>query len=111
MSRRIEQLNEQLRNALANLINTELSINNVLITVCYVDCSPDLKQAKIVVSILPTNLTGSSLKQLRKSSSYFSQILRKKIKIRQIPHFRWVIDKTEEKAANLEKIFKQIADN
>ncbi|MFH1233885.1 MAG: ribosome-binding factor A [Patescibacteria group bacterium] len=110
MSRRIEQLNEQIRNELAFLINKELPMDDGLITISYVDCSPDLKQAKIVVSILPINITGSLLEKLRKHSNFFSQSLRKKLKIRQIPHFNWVVDRTEEKAADLEEIFKQIAE-
>jgi len=110
MPRRIEQLNEQIRNEMANLINKELPIDNGLITISYVDCSPDLKQAKIIVSILPVNRTGSLLEKLRKHSNYFNQVLRKKLKIRQIPRFHWAVDRTEEKAVELEKIFKQIAE-
>ncbi|NCO79860.1 hypothetical protein CO116_00300 [Candidatus Falkowbacteria bacterium CG_4_9_14_3_um_filter_38_19] len=108
MARRLEQFNEQLKNELANLINKELSLNQALITICYIDCSPDLKQAKIAVSILPTNLTGSCINELRKHSGQFSNNLRKKLKIRQIPHFNWIIDRTEENAAQIEKILQQI---
>ncbi|MEK7557659.1 MAG: 30S ribosome-binding factor RbfA [Patescibacteria group bacterium] len=108
MSHRIEQLNEQIRNELANLISRNLPMNDALITVCYVDCSPDLKQAKIVVSVMPANVTGTALKKLKKLSGFFNQSLAKKIKIRQIPRFHWIIDRTEEKASDLEKIFKQI---
>ncbi|MEK7203351.1 MAG: ribosome-binding factor A [Patescibacteria group bacterium] len=108
MSLRIERLNEQIRNELANLINKELPMEDSLITISRVDCSPDLKQAKIIVSILPVNITGSSLEKLRKHSNCFSQSLRKKLKIRQIPRFHWIVDRTEEEVAGLEKIFKQI---
>lgn len=109
MPRRTERLNEQIRNELANLIVRDLPMDNALITVCYVDCSPDLKEAKIVISIMPVNIIGSTLAKLKKLSSPFSQSLRRKLKIRNIPRFHWVIDETEEKAANLEKIFQQIA--
>ncbi len=108
MPRRLEQLNEQLRTELANLLVRELPLNNGLITICYVECSVDLKYAKIGVSVLPDKLAPAVLKKLNRHSSAFCQILRKKLKIRQIPKFNWVIDATEKKAAAIEKILEQI---
>jgi len=108
MPRRIEQLNEQLREELANLIVKEVPLQNGLITVSQVKCSPDLKYARIGVSVLPEKYAGTALAGLRRRSSNFSQSLRRKLKIRQIPHFNWTLDTTESKAAELEEIFKQI---
>ncbi len=110
MPRRIEQLNEQLKNELANFIAREIPLENGLITVCYAICSPDLKYAKIAVSVLPEKYAGTALASLRKHSGIISQNLRNKLKIRQIPRFNWVLDTTESKAAEIEKIFKQIKD-
>ncbi|MFH1583284.1 MAG: ribosome-binding factor A, partial [Candidatus Falkowbacteria bacterium] len=75
MPRRIEQLNEQLKEELANLIVKEVPLKNGLITVSYVNCSPDLKYAKIAVSVLPDKFAGTALAGLRKHSSSFSQSL------------------------------------
>ena len=108
MPRRFEQLNEQLREELANLIVKELPFHDGLITVSYVDCSPDLKYAKIAVSVLPEKYAGTALENLRRHASLFSQILRKKLKIRQIPKFNWVFDSTESKAAEIEEALKKI---
>ena len=108
MPRRIEQLNEQLRKKLAELIVRSTILRDGLITVTYVACSPDLKYAKIAVSVLPENLSGIVLKKLKKHSSQFCEILKKQLTIRQIPKFNWIIDHTEENAAAIEKIFKQI---
>lgn len=106
--RRIEQLNEQLKSELANLIAKELPLADGLITVSYVDCSPDLKYAKIGVSILPKKYAGTALTNLRRHSSLFCQALRKRLKIRQIPRFNWVLDTSESKAAEIEEVLKQI---
>ncbi|MDP2709496.1 MAG: 30S ribosome-binding factor RbfA [bacterium] len=108
MPRRIEQLNEQLKNELANLIVKELPLDGGLITVSYVKCSPDLKYAKIAISVLPEKYAGTALAGLRKNNSNFSQSLKQKLKIRQIPRFNWTLDTTESKAAEIEKVFKQI---
>lgn len=108
MPRRIEQLNEQLKNELANLIIKEVALNNGLITVCFVNCSTDLKHAKIAISVLPGKFGPSVLKKMRKLSGYFSRTLRGKLKIRQIPKFHWQLDTTESRAAEIEKVIKQI---
>ena len=108
MARRIEQLNEQLRNELANLIVREIPLPNGLITISYVDCSTDLKYAKIGVSIFPETQASKVIERLKSHSRQFCQVLMKKLKIRQIPKFNWLIDSTEEKAARIEKILKQI---
>lgn len=105
---RINQINELLRGELANLINQEITIEDGLITVSYVNCSPDMRNAKIGVSILPDRLFGSALKELKKHSSRFYQILKKKLNLKYIPKFHWVIDNTEKKAAEIEKILEQI---
>ena len=102
MPRKIERLNEQLKSELANLIIKEINLNNGLITVCFVNCSTDLKHAKVAVSVLPDKFTGTALSGLRKHSFGFSQILRQKLKIRQIPRFHWTVDKTESRAAEIE---------
>jgi len=108
MPRKIEQLNDQLREELANLIVKEINLENGLITVSYVDCSPDLKYAKIAVSVLPEKYAGTALKNLRRHASLFSNILRSRLKIRQIPKFNWTLDTTESKAAEIEEMIKQI---
>lgn len=105
---RIIQVNELLKSELANLISQELPLNNGLVTVCYVDCSPDLKNAKIGISVLPYNLSGKILKKLKQHSSQFCKILKKKLNLRHIPRFNWIIDSTERDAAEIDKILKQI---
>jgi ribosome-binding factor A len=105
---RIDKINELLRSELANLINQEININNGLITVTFVDCSKDLKHAKIGISVLPENLSGTALEKLRKESSHFCKILVKKLNIKNIPRFNWIIDDTEKNAAKIENILNQI---
>ena len=108
MPRRIEQLNEQLKEELANLIIKEIALDNGLITVCFVNCSTDLKHAKIAISVLPDKFGPSVLKKMRKLSGVFNRELKNKLKIRQIPRFHWVLDTTESRAAEIEDIIKQI---
>jgi len=105
---RVEQINTILKHELANLISQEIPTPNFLITVMYVDCSPDLNNAKIGISILPDKFSGTALKKLRKHSSQFNKTLTRKLNIRKIPKFNWKIDPTEKEAGELENILAKI---
>jgi len=104
----MEQVNELLKGKLAVLIAREIPMENGLITITDVDCSPDFKNLKVGISVLPFNQSKKTLDILKRHGSFFSNILRKETRLRKIPKFNWVIDKTEEKASGLEKIFKEI---
>ncbi len=105
---RLVKINSLLIKELADLINKEIFLDNGLITVSYVDCSRDLKNAKIGISVLPENLSGQALKKLKKSNQAFSQSLKKKLNLKFIPKFNWIIDEREKNAADIEKILKEI---
>lgn len=111
MARRIEQVNELLQSKLASLISREAPIENGLITISYVDCSPDFRNAKIGVSVLPFNLSKNVIENLKKHNSLFTAILKKETRFRKIPKFTWVIDDTEEQASKIDKILNEINKN
>lgn len=111
MTRRIEQVNELLRERLAFLIAREIPLEEGLITITYVEVSPDLKYAKIGISVLPDNLAGTALKRLRALSGTFANALKKELKMRSIPKFNWVFDSTEKKAAEIEELLDEIKES
>lgn len=105
---KIEQINELLRNELAMAVSREIPIENGMITVTYVEATPDLNFAKIGVSVLPEKYNGTALKNLRAKSGLLASIIRNKVKLRKIPKFNWVIDSTEKEAADIEKFIDEI---
>lgn len=102
MARRIEQINELLRAELSYLIARESPLENGLITITYVRTGADLKNATIGISVLPENLSGTALRQLKRISGQLARELNKKLKIQFIPKFRWEIDTLERNAFELE---------
>lgn len=106
--RHIEQVNELLKEKLAELISQEVPVDNGLITVAYVDCSPDLRNAKVGISVLPFKQSKKALERLKKHSSVFAQLLKKETRLRKIPRFNWETDETEEKASEIDKILEKI---
>lgn len=108
MSHRMLQINELLQHELANLIREEIPLENGLITITEVKCSKDLKNALALISVIPKNQSGTSLKNLRKNSKLFSNILRKKLNLKFIPNFKWKIDAQIRYANELNKIITNI---
>jgi ribosome-binding factor A len=105
---RIDQINSLLKNELAELINIEGILPDGLITVTRVKTSPDLRYAKISVSVLPDNQAGTALKKLRQKSGFFTAVLRKKLKIKFIPKFSWEFDSTEKEAAKIDDLINSL---
>lgn len=108
MSRRLDQINELLRGELASAASGGLELDGCLVTILYVKTSPDLKNATVGISVLPENMTGSALKELRRRGGAFGRELGKKMKIKKIPRFNWVIDKNIRRAQEIEDCIKDI---
>jgi len=89
---------------LALVVNREVGIPEALITITYVDCSPDLKQAKVGFSILPDRLAGTALRKLQSSTGEIVGLLRKRLPLRRFPRFIWEFDATEKEAGKIERL-------
>lgn len=105
---RIDQVNEVLRKEIAQFVGANIKMENGMITVLDVDCSPDFKNAKVYVSVLPDNQFGTALKSLRKNNSALNSFLRRNLKLRKIPKIDWVIDPIEKEASVIERILNEI---
>jgi len=101
---KIEKINDLLLNELAVAVNRELVMNEALVTITYVQCSSDLKQAKIGFSVLPDKLAGTTLRKLIANTKNLADILRKRTKLRQLPRLIWEFDATEKEASKLERL-------
>ena len=108
MSNRMVRVNELLKAELAQFINQNIPLENGLITVTQVKASPDLKNATVLVSVLPDNITGTALKKLRQNSSVLRSQLKNKINLKYIPRLTWRLDPTERKADELEQVIKDL---
>ncbi|MFA5109194.1 MAG: ribosome-binding factor A [Patescibacteria group bacterium] len=105
---KIPRLNELILEELAQAVNREVGIVNALITITYVECSPDLKQARVGFSVLPDKLAGTALRKLTAATGQLIPILRARIKIRKMPHLIWEFDATEREATKIERLIAGI---
>lgn len=107
---RIDQLNSVFIKELAELVSKNVYLEGGLITISYVEISPDLRYASVGVSVLPDNLSAIAIKKLNHQNWNFSNILKKKLKLKFIPKFNWKIDNREKYAAEIEEAIKNIND-
>ncbi len=92
---------------LANAVNREVGIPDALITISYVECSPDLKRARIGFSVLPDKLAGTTMHKLKAATSQLVPILKARTRLRKIPHLVWEFDATEREAGKIEKLIQE----
>lgn len=106
---RVDQLNSLLLRELARLVAGEIFLANGLITISYVECSTDLKRAKIGFSVLPHTLNGTALALLKKNSRIFNNLLKRKLTMKFIPFFDWEVDSRPQRASEIEETLKELA--
>lgn len=107
---RLGRIDEELKKEISMVINYELKNPKVtgLISVTRVKITPDLKYAKVYVSILNSKNVKDSLANLKKSSGYIRTEIAKRINLRITPELVFVLDDSMEYGAKIDQILKEI---
>ena len=83
-SQRIQKVNELLKRELGKIILKELEFSrDTLITITNVESSPDLREAKIWVSVIPENQISLALRVLKRNIYNLQKKLMKRLKTEQ----------------------------
>jgi len=104
----MKQVNSLLLKEIADAVNKEIDLGKALITVSYVDCAADLRNANVGISVLPENMAALAVKKLRSFSGALTDIIRKKTRLKIIPRFNWRIDTLESEAEKIEQILRDL---
>ena len=107
---RLGRVNEELMKAISHIITYELKNPDVtgMISVTRVKVTPDLKYAKISVSILNSKNVKETLAGLKKSSWYLRTELAKRVNLRNTPELVFELDDSLEYGAKIDKILNDI---
>ena len=107
---RLGRIDEEFKKEISSIISYNLKEPKVtgLVSVTRVKVTPDLKYAKIWVSILNAKNTEETLDGLKKSAGYIRSELAKRINLRYTPELSFVIDDSLEYGAKIENILKDI---
>lgn len=104
------RIDEEFRKEISNIINYDLKNPNVtgMISVTRVKVTPDLKYAKVAVSILNSKNIKTTLSGLKSSSGYIRSELAKKINLRNTPELVFELDESLEYGAKIDSILSDI---
>lgn len=109
--KRTDRLNDQMREEIANILMTKVKDPRIgFVTITAVDVSPDLRFAKVLVTILETkDPTGKkTLEGLQKASSFIRGELGRRLHIRYSPQLSFRLDQKLEEVERILKLLDEI---
>lgn len=110
-SRRLSRVNELIRTELSGLILTHVNDPRLsqIVSITGVDVSPDLGSAKIHVSIMGSlEEKRDSLKGLHAAAGFLRRELGRKIKLRNTPALRFIMDDSIEEGERVMTILRGV---
>lgn len=109
-SNRMNKIDEELRKEISTIISLELKNPHLtgLISVTKVKTTPDLRFAKVYVTMINEKSKKENLAILKQSSGYIRSGIAKKINLRTTPELIFEFDESLEYGAKIDEILKDI---
>ena len=106
---RLERINALLQERINDVLLTEVEMPlGTLVTITKLRTTPDLKSAKVYISVLPEQHRGTALALLRKAIGPIKRSLYQTVSFHTIPSFEFVLDETEAYAAKVEDLIDSL---
>ena len=107
---RLNRINEELRKEISQIISYELKNPDAtgLISVTKVKITPDLKYAKVYISMINTKNDEKTLEAIKKSSGFIRSEIAKRINLRITPELVFEIDDSLEYGPKIDKIIDDL---
>ena len=107
MTHRIEQVESTLRKALAQVLQRSISDPRIrgLVSITDVDVSPDMKQAKVLVSVVPEEYEKRTVAGLKAANRHIQGEVKKLVALRVVPHLNFELDQSLKQA---EQVYQAI---
>ena len=110
-SNRIIRINEEIKHELSAIIRDGIKDPRVdtLISIVYVDTTPDLKYCKVFFSSLgDDNKRQETLVGLKNSAGYIRKELARRVNLRNTPELKFVEDHSIEFGVNMSKLSDEV---
>jgi ribosome-binding factor A len=107
---RLLKVNESIKETLSTIIAAEgLKDPRVgFVTVTGAEATPDLRHAKVYVSVLGTTAAReATMKALEKSGGYLQSRLGASLRMKRTPHLQFCYDDTLDNALHIQKLLKK----
>lgn len=109
-SNRMARVDEELKRELSNIINYEVKNSNVtgMISVTKVKTSPDLKYARVSVSIINSKNAKQTLAGLKAASGFIRSRIAEKMNLRVTPELVFELDESLVYGEKIDRILEQV---
>ncbi len=109
-SNRMNKIDEEIKKEISTIISTELKNPHItgLISVSKVKTTPDLRFAKVYVTMINEKSKKENLSILKQSSGYIRSAIAKKINLRYTPELVFEFDESIEYGSRIDEILKDI---
>jgi len=106
---RTSRVGDLMHRIIARLIVEELKDPRVgMVTLSEVSVSPDLRHAKVFITILPDSKIQETLKVLNEASGFFRSHLAKLLTMRIVPRLHFIYDESEVRGRRMANILDAI---
>ena len=112
MSARIEKVNSLIKRCLSEILSNELSdprLDGVLISVASVQTAPDLKYAKVYLSVFGSKDSKEILETVRSAGGYIKKLLAPKLDLRNTPALDFALDTSSEYSQKINQIISSLS--
>ncbi len=109
-SNRLGRINEELKKVISQVINYELENSKVtgMVSVTKVKITPDLRYAKVYVSMLDPKDVKRTLEGLKQSAGFIRSRVASSVNLRVTPELVFEYDDSEEQGYRIEQILREI---
>lgn len=109
-SNRMNKIDEELRKEISNIVSFELKNPHLtgLISITKVKTTPDLRFARVYVTMINEKSKKENLSILKQSSGYVRSAIAKKINLRYTPELIFEFDDSLEYGSRIDEILKDI---
>lgn len=107
---RLNRINEELKKEISHVLTSELKNPNVtgLLSVTRAKITPDLKYAKVYVSVLNSKNLEKTMQGLKDSAGFIRSQVAKTVNLRITPELIFELDDSMEYGAKIDNILKEI---
>ena len=109
MSHKIEQVEAELKRAMAKVLQTKIADPRIrgMISITRMKVSKDLRQAQVNISVLPEQYQKMTLSGLNHAKVHIQHLVRKEVAMRIVPHFEFKLDESLKKQAEVYKAINE----
>ncbi len=112
MSVRTDKVSELIKKEISMILLKDLSDPALgFVTITSVKISPDLRNAKIYISVFDKDLRGNALDHLNNAKGHVRTKLASRLHLKHTPELNFFIDETLDYVENIENLIKEIHKN